>query len=215
MSRLMAIGFMLIMLSYAFTIVVAMKRHTKLNFRGFILTFIVLMSGVTMVIVGCVGNIDTAYSYGVNSVSIEELVEATYNRAIENTITELRIEDVDIVNGTVDIGIENNTYQYGFETNLISLGKFKCTGYCACMSCCGKTNGITSTGAKATANHTIAVDPTVIPYGSKLLINGIIYTAEDCGGAIKDKRLDIYFNTHEEALQFGVRNYEVYLIKEV
>jgi len=96
-----------------------------------------------------------------------------------------------------------------------SLGKYELTGYCACMKCCGKTNGITSTGAKATANHTIAVDPRDIPYGTKVMINGIEYEAQDCGGAIKGKRIDIYFDTHEEALQFGrQKNVEVFLVIE-
>lgn len=78
------------------------------------------------------------------------------------------------------------------------------TAYCPCMQCCGKTDGITATGTKATAGRTVAVDPSIIPYGTKLIINGNTYIAEDCGGAIKGaNRIDIFFNTHEEALQFG------------
>jgi 3D (Asp-Asp-Asp) domain-containing protein len=66
----------------------------------------------------------------------------------------------------------------------------------------------------AKANHTIAVDPSVIPYGTKVMINGIIYTAEDCGGAIKGNRIDVYHDTHSEALDFGVQYAEVYLVVE-
>lgn len=99
------------------------------------------------------------------------------------------------------------------ETN--SLGQFKLTAYCPCSKCCGKwAGGITSTGAMAKANRTIAVDPSVIPYGSKVIIDGQTYVAEDCGGAIKGHRIDIYFDTHSEALDFGVQYAEVYLVVE-
>lgn len=51
---------------------------------------------------------------------------------------------------------------------------------------------MTATGVIARANHTIAVDPTIIPYGTKVHINGTVYTAEDCGGAVKGNVIDIY-----------------------
>lgn len=51
---------------------------------------------------------------------------------------------------------------------------------------------MTATGVIAKVNHTIAVDPTVIPYGAQVKINDIIYTAEDCGGAVKGNVIDIY-----------------------
>lgn len=86
-----------------------------------------------------------------------------------------------------------------------NLGRFKLTAYCPCMKCCGKTNGITATGVKAKANRTVAVDPKKIPYGTVLKINGKTYVAEDCGGAIKGNRVDIFFDTHAEALKFGVK----------
>lgn len=77
------------------------------------------------------------------------------------------------------------------------------TAYCACENCCGKADGITATGTKATAGRTIAVDPSVIPYGTEVIINGHTYVAEDCGGAVKGNCIDIYFDSHAEALEFG------------
>lgn len=94
-----------------------------------------------------------------------------------------------------------------------SIGTFRLTGYCPCMYCCGKTDGITSTGTKAVAGRTIAVDPTIIPYGSTVVINGKEYIAEDCGGAIKNNKIDIFFDTHEEALEWGVKYAEVFIKK--
>ena len=73
---------------------------------------------------------------------------------------------------------------------------------------------MTSTGATATTNRTIAVDPTQIPYGSKVVINGQVYVAEDCGGAIKGNRIDIYVGSHAEAEQRGMFYTEVYLLEE-
>lgn len=96
------------------------------------------------------------------------------------------------------------------------LGEFKLTAYCPCMKCCGKTDGITATGTTAAEGRTIAVDPRVIPYGSAVTLyfadgTSHTYTAEDCGGAIKGNRLDIYFDDHQAALQFGVQSAMVYV----
>lgn len=96
----------------------------------------------------------------------------------------------------------------------INLGRFKLTGYCPCVKCCGKCDGITSTGTKATQGRTIAVDPDIIPYGSKVKINGKEYIAEDCGGAIKDNHIDVFFETHEDALEFGVQYANIFLKEE-
>ena len=93
-----------------------------------------------------------------------------------------------------------------------SLGEFTLTAYCGCSRCCGKSNGKTATGVKAKANHTIAVDPKTIPYGTEVLINGQKYVAEDCGSAVKGKHIDIFFSTHKEAVKFGKQKAEVFKI---
>lgn len=94
-----------------------------------------------------------------------------------------------------------------------SLGVFKTTAYCPCRSCSAGWGRQTSTGSVATTNHTVAVDPRVVPYGTKLMINGAIYTAEDKGGGVKGKHIDIFYNSHGEALQYGLRNVEVFLVQ--
>lgn len=91
-----------------------------------------------------------------------------------------------------------------------SLGTYTLTAYCGCARCCGRAGARTSTGTVPKANHTVAVDPRVIPYGSELIINGITYTAEDCGSGVKGKHIDIYFDTHKEALAFGKQKAEVF-----
>lgn len=102
---------------------------------------------------------------------------------------------------------------------LESLGVFTVTAYCPCAKCCGKwADGITATGTTATQGRTIAVDPGVIPLGSLVRFKGPDgevrdYTAEDTGGAIKGQRIDLYFDSHQEALEWGVQEVEVF--KEV
>ena len=91
-----------------------------------------------------------------------------------------------------------------------SIGNFQLTAYCPCDYCSEGYGRGTATGAVATAGRTIAVDPSVIPYGTVVEINGHEYVAEDCGGAINDNRIDIFFDTHEEAMAFGVQYADVY-----
>lgn len=93
-----------------------------------------------------------------------------------------------------------------------SLGIFKTTGYCQCRSCSAGWGRRTSTGTIASAGRTIAVDPRVIPYGTQVMINGNIYTAEDCGGGVRGDHIDIFFNTHSEARNQGVQYAEVFLV---
>lgn len=92
--------------------------------------------------------------------------------------------------------------------------EFEATAYCACPKCCGKwADGITASGTKATAKRTIAVDSNLIPLGSKVEIEGLgTYIAEDTGSAIKGKIIDIYFDTHEEALNFGRQKVNIRII---
>lgn len=82
---------------------------------------------------------------------------------------------------------------------------FKVTAYCSCSKCCGShANGYTASGTKATAGRTVAA-PSNLAYGTKLNINGNTYVVEDRGGAIKGNRIDIYVNSHSQALAWGVR----------
>ncbi len=95
-----------------------------------------------------------------------------------------------------------NGYEY--------LGTYLTTGYCPCVKCCGKSNGITASGTVATANHTIAADTSVLPFGTQVVINGQVYTVEDRGSAIRGGRIDIFFTSHQEALNYGKRYVSVY-----
>lgn len=90
---------------------------------------------------------------------------------------------------------------------------FTVTAYCSCRICCGNYSpevtgreARTSTGAIPQQGRTIAVDPLVIPYGTSVHIDGMgDYIAEDCGGAVRQNHIDVYFDSHEAALAFGSR----------
>lgn len=94
-----------------------------------------------------------------------------------------------------------------------SYGIFKISGYCNCSICSGG-NTYTYSGTVPQANHTISADLDRFPLGTKLYIDGVVYTVEDMGGGVLGDRLDIFFDTHEEALDYGVKELEVFAVIE-
>ncbi len=87
---------------------------------------------------------------------------------------------------------------------------FTATAYCSCKKCCDKDPsskwyGITASGRKA-GWGTVAVDRRFIGLGTRLRIEGFpntIFRADDVGGAIKGKHIDLWFPSHRKALEFG------------
>lgn len=120
----------------------------------------------------------------------------------------------------------SETAGVGREIFWTSLGEFQLTAYCSCVHCCGYWATIrpvdelgnpivyTASGEIAQQGVTIAVDPSIIPYGTEVKIGDHIYVAQDTGGAIDNNRIDVYFDNHQEALLFGMQTEEVF-VKEV
>lgn len=100
------------------------------------------------------------------------------------------------------------------EVQRISLGEFKLTAYCPCTKCCGKCDGITASGIRAKEGVTVAADPKVLPLGTRIIIDGHEYIVQDTGSAIKGNKIDVYFESHQEALEFGVQYKEIFVMKE-
>jgi len=75
-----------------------------------------------------------------------------------------------------------------------------------------KVTGRTASGTHATAGHTVAASGQ-FAFGTKLNINGKEYTVEDRGGAIQGNRIDIYMNSHAEALAWGVKYLPVQVVE--
>ena len=86
------------------------------------------------------------------------------------------------------------------------------TAYCACVQCCGKTDGITASGIKAVEGVTVAMDKS-IPFGTKIYIDGVgERIVQDRGGAITGNRIDLYFSDHQSALNFGRQTERVMIL---
>ena len=88
---------------------------------------------------------------------------------------------------------------------------YKITAYCPCSKCCGKSTGRTASGTTAIAGRTVAAS-SKFAFGTKLNIGGHVYTVEDRGGAVNGNKIDIFVNTHAEALQWGVRYLNVSVV---
>lgn len=89
------------------------------------------------------------------------------------------------------------------------LGSFKMTAYCSCSKCCGSwAGGATASGTTPTAGRTVAMGG--IPFGTKLLINGNVYTVEDRGTAYG--HVDVFMGSHSQALSFGMQYADVYIV---
>lgn len=101
------------------------------------------------------------------------------------------------------------------EYKLVYIGNYKLTHYCTEKRehICGTGTGLTATGTKVTAGRSIAVDPSVIPYGTKVYIEGYGWRiAEDCGGGVDGKHIDIAVTSHSEALSMGTKTGGVWIL---
>ena len=135
-----------------------------------------------------------------------------YEYKIERQAAQIKDKDYQIE--ILEIILENRELDASepMATEPKYLGTFTVTHYCSCYACCNKTDGITYTGTKATEGRTVAVDPEVIPLGSTVIIDGQAYIAEDIGGAIKGKKLDLYMDSHQEASNAGIVQADVWVI---
>lgn len=100
------------------------------------------------------------------------------------------------------------------EADYEYLGEFTVTAYCPYEDEYGNATARPYNGKYiAVEGITVAVDPEIIPYGSVVIIDGHSYIAHDCGGAVKGKVIDIYFDSVEEMNAWGKRTKEVYIKK--
>ena len=125
---------------------------------------------------------------------------------IETETEPVTVEEVE----TADAPESATLYPAPAETYL---GQFKLTEYCGCSICNGKWAGMDSFGNPLKPG-TIAVDPKVIPLGSKVRIGDVVYTARDTGSGVKGEHIDIYVENHQHAKMFGLQYGDVYLINE-
>lgn len=163
------------------------------------------------------------------SISIVAIAITLLSFPIDCLVDEIAISDNEIeIVSQAEVGVEETNVVLESEStkvdehivtlvsnNVIPLGVCKLTAYCKenyPHICNNGDSTYTATMTTPTPGRTVAVDPKVIPYGSDVIVNGHTYVAEDCGGAVKGNRIDILFETHQEALAFGIQYAEVFYI---
>ena len=133
-------------------------------------------------------------------------------------LNQLKIKEMDtdlevLVKETI---VESMPISYNQKLPFTNIGQFDLSFYCPCEKCVGKKKIVrTASGTKPKANYTIAVDTRIIPLGSILYIEGLGYfIAQDTGSAIKGNRIDIFVDSHQQALKLGRKKANVYLLKK-
>lgn len=162
----------------------------------------------------------STYSISIEYISMEERM-SRYIDSLPVPKREVLREEKEVVEEeVVSISINyNNELSKRVEGMTPEVRNLNTSSYCACEECCGKTDGITASGAKATTWHTVAA-------GKGYKMGTIIYipalsdkpnqgwfVVEDRGGAISDEKLDIYLDTHSEAQQYGRKHVECYIFE--
>lgn len=109
-------------------------------------------------------------------------------------------------------GFDSDAGNDNSEPELTYLGIWTATAYCSCPICCGDySSGYTASGTLATEGRTVACNS--LPFGTQLMIDGVVYTVEDTGySPYGDAWVDLFFDSHDSALAYGLREVEVYLV---
>ena len=124
-------------------------------------------------------------------------------------------ESVDYTNTNTDYEapVEQEAPQEEYTEDTSSngeyLGTYTLTAYCGCEACNGGNAGITAMGVEPSDGWTVACNS--LPLGTQISINGNTYEVQDTGN-MDDGTIDIFMNSHDEALNFGVQSADVYVI---
>lgn len=175
---------------------------------------------LTVLTTFCVFSCDCVYVYAMNSddmvTKYERLEEE--NQRLEMMISQytLLVHSLNNENEKLKTQIVESSSSEVVEETKTYLGDFTITYYCTenYSHTCGG-GGTTASGTQVTPYQTAAVDTSIIPFGTKLYIEGVGYRiAEDRGGAVKGNKIDLAVTTHGEALNLGIdRNVKVYIVE--
>lgn len=155
----------------------------------------------------------------------------TFLRRVQQTVTETApVTEPETAPESIPEIIPEEPVTYPIDRepdNLWSLGEFKITAYCPCEKCCGywatvrptDENGepivYTASGKIAAQGVTVAADTSILPFGTVLVIGGHEYTVQDRGGMVKGNHVDIYFDSHEAAKEWGTQCMEIFVKEAV
>lgn len=155
----------------------------------------------------------------------------TFLRRVQQTVTETApVTEPETVPESIPEIVPEEPVTYPIDRepdNLWSLGEFKITAYCPCEKCCGywatvrptDENGepivYTASGKIAVQGVSVAADTSILPFGTVLVIDGHEYTVQDRGGMVKGNHVDIYFDSHEAAKEWGTQYMEIFVKEAV
>lgn len=148
----------------------------------------------------------------------ETILQQPVNKVVQvkNDVITSR-SDVNRTAKTTPVTTTTNTLAKRVEGKTPIVKSFNTSAYCSCSKCCGKSTGITSSGAKASSWYTVAAGKGY-PIGTIIYIpalknkpNGGWFVVQDRGGAISNNKLDVFVGSHSQALQFGRKTLEAYV----
>ena len=115
----------------------------------------------------------------------------------------------------VELILDNNVFNEHIsnlkDIDFLNLGEHKLTAYCSCEKCCSEWSKYNRTASGTTPEQGRTIACNSLDFGTEVMIRGKKYIVEDTGN-MKNNHIDIYFSSHEEALEFGVQNAKVYQI---
>jgi len=192
-------------------------RRTSLTLDGLIgLVFVILLAVLLLFVVGTI----TRFIPAAGEIkAAQESMQSEIDRMNED-LTRIS-EAVDAWPGITVLTEEEipdlagNGETQPMAASIEYLGEFKITAYCACEKCCGKWSGLKlPNGLYPEQGRTCAADLSVLPRGTKIEIEGLgERIVEDTGSAVKGNHIDVFFDSHEEALQFGLQTLDVWRVK--
>jgi len=191
-----------------------LEKATVNRFSGVFLRLINL--AVAICIVSLIADIARTNDNTNNPLSLSETgvtrAETTVSTDLSESIitADLKPLESDIITNEPSADSEVNEEQSD-EWEIVQM---RVTAYCPCEQCCGRdSKGITSCGYKIRTGDTFVAADGRYPFGTEMLIPGYSNSQPvqvfDRGGAIKGNRLDVFFGTHEEALEWGVKHLKV------
>ena len=186
------------------------RRKEEKESPLFFAVFIPALIASLLVVISAADKAHEAQAATMKRIEVVETAKETEGiaGAIDGTINHVVVEDcVDWASETfpeTEPEVVTDTEEWE------SLGRFKLTYYCPCRKCNGKWAGkATASGEPLKPGTTIAVDPRVIPLGTRVRIGEHEFIAQDTGSGIKGKRIDICLEDHGECLEAGVQYSEV------
>lgn len=149
------------------------------------------------------------------NLSLRESLEAAVLREETHVCPVVVVEDPEPTGVEAPGQTEKTTPVKVQADGLARLDDVTVSHYDVCLSCCGSLNGITASGRSAEPYFSVAVDPSIIPLGSRVVLDfgdgDILYCrADDTGSAVQGRKVDLCVESHEEALRLGLRTATVW-----